>query len=83
MISVKNHENYHVVSVEDNGVGMTASQIEEILLRTNKHQHGIGIANTNHRLKRIFGRGIQIESQLNHGTIVSFYIPKRLPNICE
>jgi len=83
VISVKNHENYHVVSVEDNGVGMTASQIEEILLRTNKHQHGIGIANTNHRLQRIFGRGIQIESQLNHGTIVSFYIPKRLPNIFE
>jgi len=62
---------------------MTASQVEAILLRTNKHEHGIGIANTNHRLKRIFRGGIQIESQLNKGTIVSFCIPKGLPNLFQ
>ncbi|AVK83741.1 hypothetical protein C3943_09260 [Lysinibacillus sp. B2A1] len=83
VISVKNYENYHVVSVEDNGVGMTVSQVETILLRTNKHEHGIGIPNTNHRLKRIFGGGIQIESQLDKGTIVSFCIPKQLPDLLQ
>jgi len=76
VISVTNQNEYHIVSIRDNGVGMTASLIEEILLRPIKHKYGIGIANTNNRLKQLFGEGIRIESQLNKGTQVSFRIPK-------
>lgn len=76
VISVTNQNDYHTVSIKDEGVGMTASLIEEILVRPIKHKYGIGIANTNHRLKQLFGEGIRIESQLNKGTQVSFRIPK-------
>lgn len=76
-ISVVNDEDCDVVSIKDNGIGMTATHIDEILLRPYKHKQGIGIANTNHRLKQLFGEGLQIESQLDKGTNVSFRIMKQ------
>lgn len=76
-ISVTNHDNFHIISIKDNGIGIATEHIEEILSSPNKHKHGIGIANTNRRLKQLFGEGIRIDSQLYKWTIVSFQIPKR------
>ncbi|MBW8351163.1 response regulator [Bacillus sp. IITD106] len=75
-ISVETNDDSHIISIRDDGVGMTSEKVEEILSKPNKHKHGIGIANTNRRLKQLFGKGIQIDSQLHHGTTVSFHIPK-------
>ncbi|MGN7479061.1 ATP-binding protein [Solibacillus silvestris] len=76
-ISVVNHDEYDIISIKDNGIGMTANKIEEVLSRPYKHEQGIGIANTNHRVKQLFGEGLQIDSQLHEGTTVSFRIMKR------
>src|SRR5690606_21599013 len=67
-ISVETNDDSHIISIRDDGVGMTSEKVEEILSKPNKHKHGIGIANTNRRLKQLFGKGIQIDSQLHHGT---------------
>ncbi|MFD1206180.1 ATP-binding protein [Sporosarcina contaminans] len=76
-ISVSNYEDYDIISIKDNGIGMTAEKIEELLSGSNKHQYGIGIGNANRRLKQLFGKSIRIESELHKGTIVSFQIPKQ------
>jgi len=76
-ISVKAHDEFYTISVKDDGVGMSEDQVKDILSNPNKHKHGIGIANTNRRLKQLYGKGIMIESVLHQSTIVSFNVPKR------
>ncbi|MFC6333218.1 ATP-binding protein [Paenibacillus septentrionalis] len=75
-ISVTNHADHHLIVIKDDGVGMTVEQIEEIISDENRHKQGIGIANTNRRLKQLFGEELRIESELNKGTTVSFRIPR-------
>ena len=76
-ISVQNQADFHIISVMDDGVGMTVNQVKDILASPSKHKHGIGISNTNRRLKQLYGKGIRIDSQLHKGTTVSFQIPRR------
>ena len=60
-----------IITVADNGLGMTKEQCETIL-------KGIGVKNVNDRLKIYFGDeyGISIESELDVGTTVKIKIPK-------
>jgi Predicted signal transduction protein with a C-terminal ATPase domain len=41
----------------------------------NEHS-GIGLANTDRRLKQIYGKGLLVRSHPGEGTIVSFVVPK-------
>jgi len=36
---------------------------------------GVGVANTHHRLVKLYGEGLKIESKLGEGTIIRFSIP--------
>ncbi|WP_128658896.1 hybrid sensor histidine kinase/response regulator [Paenibacillus sp. 598K] len=62
------------ISVIDDGVGMTAAQIEEVLAwpRKSAEGKGIGLSNTNQRLKQLYGQGLRIATQPGEGTTVSF-----------
>lgn len=64
------------ISISDDGVGMTAEQIRHIFEASPDDLHGIGLRNTNRRLKQLFGEGLRIESVPGEGTRVSFNIPK-------
>lgn len=80
-ISVKQAENAPddiLITVADNGVGMTAEQCRKILLKERSDSSGIGVKNVNDRLKIYFGDnyGITIESELDVGTVVTVRIPK-------
>lgn len=66
---------YIEVSVEDDGVGMEETFVKERLEKEKHAQSGIGLANTNLRLKRHYGEGLQIESTPGVGTTVSFRVP--------
>lgn len=67
-----------IITVADNGVGMTPEQCRRILLKERSDSSGIGVKNVNDRLKIYFGEkyGIHIESELDVGTTVSVRIPK-------
>lgn len=63
--------------VEDNGCGMTQQRIREIMEFTGT---SIGLANTDRRIKILYGSmyGIGIHSQLGEGTMITITIPKQI-----
>ena len=67
-----------VFRVQDNGVGMTQEQIENVLQSGPDDRTGIGIRNVNDRLQIYFGRqyGLHITSELDVGTCVEIRMPK-------
>lgn len=67
-----------LITVEDNGVGMTEEQCRKILRKERSDSSGIGVKNVNDRLKIYFGEkyGLTIKSELDVGTIVTVRIPK-------
>lgn len=69
-----------VLSVEDNGIGMTKEQCLEILHREASDHAGIGIKNVNDRIKIYFGEkyGLTITSEPDEGTRVEIRMPKVL-----
>lgn len=67
-----------VLSVEDNGVGMTKEQCAAILTADGSGHGGIGMKNVNDRVKIFFGEqyGMQIESEPDEGTRIDIHMPK-------
>lgn len=69
-----------ILSVKDNGVGMSANEVELLLTDSNrmhKHGSGVGLVNVNHRIQILFGQqyGLRVQSEPDEGTIVSIHIP--------
>lgn len=62
------------ISVKDDGVGMNEDQVQSLLKRKEGSRTGIGLINSNQRLMRQFGTGLQITSNPNQGTTVSFVV---------
>lgn len=79
-IEVREDGNDIVMSVEDNGVGMSEEMCNEILKREPGDKGGIGIKNVNDRIKIYFGEkyGITIISVPDEGTRVDIRMPKVL-----
>jgi len=67
-----------ILTVRDNGVGMTDEQCVDILHKETGDRIGIGIKNVNDRIKIYFGSkyGLSITSELDVGTCVKICIPK-------
>ena len=76
--TAEDNDNDIVITVEDNGVGMTDEQCRKILQKERSDSSGIGVKNVNDRLKIYFGAdyGITIKSELDVGTKVIVRIPK-------
>ncbi|MVP00991.1 ATP-binding protein [Paenibacillus lutrae] len=65
------------VSIEDNGRGMSAERIHDLLEHPQRPaSQGIGLRNTHRRLKQLYGHGLTIDSKQGQGTTVSFEIPR-------
>ncbi len=74
-ISIKENRDFIAIKVEDDGVGISKDKLTAIL--DDKFAgKSVGLKNVNKRLKRIYGYGIQIESEVEKGTIVGMKIPK-------
>lgn len=63
------------IKITDNGVGISSDKQKELFNHQETKSQGIGIFNTDKRLKQLFGSGLKIVSEPNSGTIVSFSIP--------
>ncbi|WP_168118591.1 ATP-binding protein [Paenibacillus sp. HB172176] len=69
-----------LIEVRDNGPGMSEETIRLLLEHPGhpeKQSEGIGLYNTNRRLKQTYGRGLSIWSRLGEGSTISFVIPFR------
>ncbi|MFM9282315.1 hybrid sensor histidine kinase/response regulator [Paenibacillus jiagnxiensis] len=77
-ISIRTREKGILVVVEDNGVGMTPDKVEQILSNAGE-AGGVGLRNIHRRLVSLYGSGLQISSEPDDGTIVSFHIPHNPP----
>ncbi|MBG9456866.1 hypothetical protein ABE61_23520 [Lysinibacillus sphaericus] len=75
-IRIKDCPNHVAVSVIDNGVGIDSSLLDELQSGDYSPNSGVGLRNTDLRLKRIYGQRLQITSTLNEGTTITFHIPK-------
>lgn len=73
-IIVRQEESSIFMQVRDNGVGIDPARIPCLLDDSNKCQ-GIGITNVNNRLKSIYGTQLEINSDKEQGTVVTFRIP--------
>ena len=68
-------------SVRDNGLGMTAEQVESLFSDsihvTSKKGSGIGVKNVNERIKLYFGEeyGLMIHSEPDEGTEITIHLP--------
>jgi len=68
------------ISIEDDGVGLEpegASQPPHRDGQVGGRPAGVGLANTDRRLKQIYGKGLLVRSRSGEGTTVSFVVPKQ------
>ncbi|WP_312441871.1 sensor histidine kinase [Lacrimispora sp.] len=81
-ILIKDLGDEMLITVEDNGIGMTLKQLnhlrDEVPDIEREGHTGIGVRNVNRRIRLHYGEayGISIESTYGKGTIVSLRIPK-------
>lgn len=65
------------IEVRDNGKGIPPETLASLLEPAGQGQGGIGLMNTNRRLKRLYGKGLEIRSQQGTGTTVTFSVPEQ------
>ncbi len=75
-IRILDYDTYIEITVADDGMGMDEETMEGLLQRKTKSLTGIGLLNTDLRLKQYYGEGLRIESKLNQGTSISFIVFK-------
>jgi sensor histidine kinase YesM len=73
-ISIKKERADVVFSIEDDGIGMEPSQVKRLLVQA-PDENGVGLWNINQRLRLIYGRELEVWSERESGTRVSFRIP--------
>ncbi|RAU96371.1 ATP-binding protein [Paenibacillus sp. YN15] len=67
-----------LVAVEDDGAGMDEARCAGLLQpAASPGSRGVGLMNTDRRLRKRYGSGLSIASRPGQGTAVSFKIPKR------
>ena len=79
-IVARKQEERIILSVADNGFGMSEEEAELVLTdssRIHKRGSGVGLINVNKRIQMVFGKeyGLAVESELDEGTTVSICIP--------
>ncbi|MBW7475483.1 response regulator [Paenibacillus oenotherae] len=74
-IRISEYAEYAEVAIEDDGVGMDEPKSRQ-LLDSSVDTEGIGLRNTDRRLKQLYGQGLQIHSTPGKGTAITFRVQK-------
>ena len=78
-LSAKVDENELILTVTDNGIGMTSDEVEKLQANQVKPKGlGIGIKNIHERIQILCGPpyGLHFESEKGIGTCVTVHLPK-------
>ena len=75
-IQITNQGNCAEIVVSDDGVGMDEITLRHLFDTNRQQKSGIGLLNTHRRIQQIYGKGLQIQSQPDQGTKVSFTVCK-------
>ncbi|QGR00381.1 response regulator [Paenibacillus psychroresistens] len=75
-IQIIDYGDYAEVTVADDGIGMDITAHKQLLDKKAGRRSGIGLVNTDRRLKQLYGNGLQIQSTLDQGTTVTFIVKK-------
>ena len=63
------------IEIEDDGVGIDGEKLA-MLLNEEKIDQSVGLLNIHHRLLRLYGRGLDISSEVGRGTCIRIIIPE-------
>lgn len=79
-ITARQKDGKVIISVADNGAGMSEEEVRFLLSDSNnvhKHGSGVGLVNVNNRIQILFGSGygLSVESEPNEGTTVHICVP--------
>lgn len=74
-ICVRHEDDYAEIEISDDGIGMNEEKVNQILITQPDKNRGIGLLNTDQRLKQLYGEGLHIVSTPGKGTTVTFKIP--------
>ncbi|RJE87480.1 response regulator [Paenibacillus sp. 1011MAR3C5] len=72
-IQAEKHSGGTRIAIRDDGAGMSPTTVKR-LLEDSAPAGGIGLRNTDRRLKQLYGRGLTITSKPGEGAEVSFHI---------
>lgn len=73
-ISAKNSDEYVLLCVEDDGIGIKEENIP-LLLKNELENVGIGLYNVQKRMLALYGHGVEVKSELGKGTRICLKIP--------
>ncbi|PAV27673.1 hypothetical protein CIL05_20695 [Virgibacillus profundi] len=76
-IRIRKQDGYTEISIIDDGVGMDEEKVEQLFTLHPDRKKGIGLNNTEQRLKRLYGKGLQVRSTPGVGTRIIFSVPNR------
>ncbi|CAM5334693.1 Histidine kinase OS=Lysinibacillus sphaericus OX=1421 GN=LS41612_05170 PE=4 SV=1 [Lysinibacillus sphaericus] len=68
IVKIEKEENFLVVQIIDDGVGMTAEQVAALTMGKNISSNGIGFTNVLRRVKELPKASLMIQSKLDEGT---------------
>lgn len=74
-IRIRKEDGYTEIAVIDDGVGMDEEMINQLFTVVPNRKKGIGLVNTEQRLKRLYGKGLSVISTPDVGTTIIFTIP--------
>ncbi|WP_235847646.1 response regulator [Paenibacillus tuaregi] len=76
-IRITEHPQEVAIVIKDDGVGMDQATLLSVRGDgSTSRRRGVGVQNTDRRLKRLYGRGLEISSIPDQGTTVAFSVPK-------
>lgn len=71
-IAVKKNIDVVIITIEDDGVGMSAERKEALL---SGHHESLGFKNVKEKIKRIKGASLELESEESKGCVITIRIP--------
>ncbi|MCA1024519.1 response regulator [Cytobacillus kochii] len=76
-IQIRKQNTFTTISIIDNGQGIPEDKLQDIFNQNDDYskEQGIGLLNTDRRLRQLYGKGLVLKSKTGQGTVVSFSIP--------